>query len=854
MAKSDKETETVGASNELPPSKLTGILIGVAALTTVVGFATFFSAWLKASIEPGKATLQIAAKQLDLGHFIIASDLAKQAVLPEDATPDLPVLREYLIGAGIASEAFLEPDAKTRRGALRTAIPHLQTAALDWPANRPDEGDRLFGLALFQTGDFESAIPPLSRVVDRNPTVREELVPILAQCYLHGTKDDAALGLSAIDKIDRTLSLSPSNDAEIECLRAQCYLKIGNYDRARGILDELEQRLSTMMFGENSTMAMLASKVSLLLAAADVSQAIERFGKNPPANAEPPPELPELLTPAMQRLAMLRREASPEIANQASLWEGRAMGCYGKTIEALNLFSAVRQQQPFEGANIAAGIEEIEILAAAGSGEETLQTVRYLLREIGGEPNFDATVVDLASFRSRLISAIGVLRSKDRFKHCIEIAGVLPSLIPAADALYEEALTHLKNADSIVMAARQAGGILDPESSALAKKKYRESGDAFAQAARLRFDTKKYNETLWQAIDAYQNGGQFELCVELLAEYLRYEDRSMQPRALLALGKARLATGAADKSLLALEECMVEFPRDPLRYDARLYAAFAHVEAARFDAAKQLLNENLTDGGLTPESSVWRDSLYTLGELLFRQANETHLRWALAAPNEDASQPQATIELKQAQPILEEAIIELGEAITRFWPDRRAKHAAYLKARAHKLAAVWPKLESESVDSLDAAKRQLRQQADEHLTAALAGFVDLRRELASREEEQTLSSEQQATLRNCYIAEADTLFELGKFEEAAEAFRAVSLRYLYEPPALEALLGQSKCLQQLNRPREARLVIRQALVVLGRIPSEADGQFTETTRYDRKRWQALLAWLDAGPMPEDSDA
>ncbi len=38
-----------------------------------------------------------------------------------------------------------------------------------------------------------------------------------------------------------------------------------------------------------------------------------------------------------------------------------------------------------------------------------------------------------------------------------------------------------------------------------------------------------------------------------------------------------------------------------------------------------------------------------------------------------------------------------------------------------------------------------------------------------------------------------------------------------EPTSLEAMLGQSRCLSALKRPREARLVVRQAAVVLGRI-------------------------------------
>lgn len=855
MAKSDPATEIEGNSTHPSSSPLTATFLAIAAITTVVGFAAFFATWLKASIDPGQATLQIAAKQYALGHYTTATALAEQAILPEDeASQDLETLREYLIGAGLASEAMLVKETKSRRNDLHKAIPHLKIASIVWPPGREDDGDRLLGLALFQVGEYEQAISPLGRVVERNPTYREEILPVLAQCYLYGTKEDAQRAFDVLGQLDSQMIVDPQFGVEIECYRAQSLLKLGKYDQARDLLTKVDQKLTKWLVGASPPLIVLATKVNLLHAAADVSEAIDKYGKSPLAGVEPSPEALSFLAPAMQRLSLLQRDASPEIVNDANLWAARAYACLGQAADSLNLFAAVRQQQPFEGANIAAGIEEVEMLAEAGAGEEMLQTVRYLLREIGDEQNYDGSAVDLASFRARMVGALQSLRSKDQFKHCIAIAKVLPSLFPLADALFEEALTHQQDAENSLRASRRNGEDMDPVASMVAKQKYRKAGDTFRKSARLRFDTEQYCDTLWEAIDAYQSSGQFELCVDLLDDYLRYEDRRRQPRALLALGKARLATGDSTKALAALEECIVEFPRDPLRYDARLYSALAYAEAKRFDKARELLDSNLTDGGLTPESSIWKESLFSLGELLFRQGHQTHLRWALDAPQRDTMKPPPTAELRQAQPILQDAIVRLGEAATRYWPDPRAKHAAYLSARAHKLAAIWPRLESESADALDAAKRQLRQQSDQHLSAALTGFTNLHRDLATREEEQPLPQASQAMLRNCYIAEADTLYDLGRYEQSADAFRAVSLRYLNEPPSLEAMLGQSRCLQQLNRPREARLVIRQALVVLGRIPPEAEDQFVTTTRYDRKRWKELLGWLDAGPMPEDSDA
>ena len=98
--------------------------------------------------------------------------------------------------------------------------------------------------------------------------------------------------------------------------------------------------------------------------------------------------------------------------------------------------------------------------------------------------------------------------------------------------------------------------------------------------------------------------------------------------------------------------------------------------------------------------------------------------------------------------------------------------------------------------------------------------------------------------RNCFMAEADVLREMEKWEDAAAAYRAVELRYMNEPPALEAILGRVSCLKKSGRPQEADLLIRQAGVVLQRIPNEWDDRFADTTRYDRAGWEQLLTLMN----------
>ena len=130
----------------------------------------------------------------------------------------------------------------------------------------------------------------------------------------------------------------------------------------------------------------------------------------------------------------------------------------------------------------------------------------------------------------------------------------------------------------------------------------------------------QYLPTLWSAIDAYQRGRHFAQSIALLQSYLRYEERRRQPRGLVAYGRALLAEGRPDEAMDALQTCIVEFERDPLRYDARLLAAQAAIDDNRVEQARLWLIDNLTDGELTPQSPTWRDSLFTLAETLFQDS------------------------------------------------------------------------------------------------------------------------------------------------------------------------------------------------------------------------------------------
>ena len=81
-------------------------------------------------------------------------------------------------------------------------------------------------------------------------------------------------------------------------------------------------------------------------------------------------------------------------------------------------------------------------------------------------------------------------------------------------------------------------------------------------------------------------------------------------------------------------------------------------------------------------------------------------------------------------------------------------------------------------------------------------------------------------------ARADALFDMGKYEDAIQAYSAATNRYQHEPESLEAYVQIASCHRRMGRISEARGTLEQARVVLQRIRADAD--FTKTTRLARQ--------------------
>ncbi|MDB4749333.1 hypothetical protein OAF83_00360 [Rubripirellula sp.] len=874
----DEEDEV----NSKPAGRRDMVTIGLllaAALASIGGFALLFSMWWTTDVTEPESLLRLASREFVDGRPIVAGKLAELAELDSADAPSEPLempidtkdedvdaqrmleaaadqvrikrlnlvrLRDFLIGVGKAAEGKREQTPREQRRFYFAAAPYLELARdHGFPQGRRTQGYQTLGEVYFHLGRFDDAVINLNQAVENEPLLRRQLLPMIAESQFHAQTDQKEDALASVDEYlsDPTLSASVKKSVGILRIKILMGLELWN-----DLNVALTQHAKQQNDGDQ-----LKHQAVFLRTVANIRKVTAGYNLQTPLEEEHKKKVAGELTSALQVLNALNQRS--EKSSEVGLWIGRIKLLQGDVTGAINAFhNVLRKDQTSNAAKIGAaeiigGLQEIELLTQVIDGEQAVQAIGYLMGEIGSREGFNHDMISFREFSARISQALNQLRQAGEYQAAIDASRSLPPVFDRSEALVQEGKGYRAWADKTLNDGTDFNGQVPDKIASAARKQYRAAGDAFSEAAELRFNSEEYIPTLWSAIDAYQNGNYFSQSIKLLEVYLQQEDRSHQSRGLIAYGKALLAIGEAEQAIGAFEQCIYEYQKDPLRYSARYYGALAYAETGDLDTARRLLRQNVDSEGrlpedqtpdLKPESAEWQDSLFALGTLLYNLGYRNYLE-------AEQADPLSRLELlRENQPILESAIRRLEVADQRWWDehdDPRSKQNAYFTARAHVMAAELPRMQATLPDTLSAAQRASLRDAEVHLQKALVGFRRLGEYLAALDEEQDLSQTDQAMQRNCMMFEADVLKSMKKYQEAAEVYRAVESLYTGKPAAIEAIVGQASCARGLGDDREFEILFRQASEMLKQIPVEADPEFTETTRYDREGWKQLLDWI-----------
>ncbi|OUW83060.1 MAG: hypothetical protein CBD74_06310 [Saprospirales bacterium TMED214] len=854
-----------------------GLLLA-AALASVGGFLLLFSMWWTTDVTQPESLLRLASREFVDGRPIVAGKLAELVEFDPPGSPleslelsdqsdedvetqrmdeaaadkvrierlNLVCLRDFLIGVGKAAEGRRQPIPREQRRFYRAAVPYLELARdHGFPQGRGTQGHQTLGEVYFHLGRFDDAVINFNQVVENEPLLRRQLLPMIAESQYHAKKDQKEDALASIDEYlaEPGLNLEAKKSAGV--LRIKVLMELGRWDELNVALGQHAK--------QQSERDDLKNQAIFLRTVANIRKVTSDHRLRDALKEDDRERVTEDLASALKVLNALNQRS--EKASEVGLWIGRVKLLQGDVTGAINAFHDVlRKDQTSSAATIGAveiigGLQEIELLTQNKDGEQAVQAISYLMSELGSREGFDHELISFREFSQRINQSLNQLRLAGKYQAAIDAARSLPPIFDRSEALVQEGKGYLAWAAKTLKEGTDFHGQVPEATEELVRQRYHAAGDAFAEAAGLRFDSAEYVPTLWSAINAYQKGKYFSQSIQLLEIYLQQEDKSHQTKGLIAYGKALLAVGKAEQAIAAFEQCIYEYQKDPLRYSARYYGALAYAEIGEIEKSRRLLRENIDSEGrrpddqtpdLKPESAEWQDSLFALGALLYELGYRNYLE-------AEQAEPQEKIELlMKNQPVLESAIRRLEVADQRWWDehsDPRSKQNAYFTARAHVMASELPRMQASLPDTLDAAQRVSLRKAETHLQRALVGFRRLGKYFADLDEEYDLSKIDKAMQRNCRMFEADVLKSMEKYTEAAEVYRTIESLYSGRPAAIEAIVGRASCAKKLEDDRECEFLFRKASEMLKLIPAESDPEFAETTRYDREGWQQLLDWM-----------
>ena len=98
----------------------------------------------------------------------------------------------------------------------------------------------------------------------------------------------------------------------------------------------------------------------------------------------------------------------------------------------------------------------------------------------------------------------------------------------------------------------------------------------------------------------------------------------------------------------------------------------------------------------------------------------------------------------------------------------------------------------------------MKQEREALLTNAERTLALLQKRLLDRQRTEALSDVELAILRNTCFMHPDTLYALGQYEPAIEAYVAAINRYKDSPESLDALVQIAICQRRLAEPEDAR--------------------------------------------------
>ena len=793
-------------------------------------------AWV--ALVAGRGKQQSAAELMAsaLEHFNAGEEKeARQAAALLQTRPNLTpgekATAYFVLGMSIANEADRHPNAAQQKMLHLIAARYLQESQLrGFLPGREAEGLQRLATSLHAAGRFDECLPVLRELRSLYPGHASELHRMFADCYIQSSSPDSPQALKHLQGYLASGQLAAPDRNWALLLGGRILLDSGDLpgaDQAAGAIPP------------ESPDYPAAVVLRSLVRAKQAEQLL--------ATQPEPGELPEAtknsLTETIATLQGLQSQKNLDsrVAAEAQILIGACHRLLGDDRAAMSQFDRLGRMAFGRQEGLAAAVYQAELAQKAGDADLAVKLYQRALSQAGPRETYQNHWLPLQALEVRLVHATESFVAQQQFPQAVALAESLRELFP--ESISVELLINAERAWAGHLTSAGEKPPLEMEvQQAEARQHYRLAGIHAERLARLRMATRHFEDDLIVAAECYRLGQAYQQAARIYREFLAQGPQTGQPEALIGLGDSLMAQGDNAAAIAVFDQCRQDFPVHPATYAARRMESQAFAETGKLAEAKELLLDNLYRFSLTPQSDDWRDSLFALGSLQFRAATdlETQGRLKMGDQALPAEKQQGLKLLEESHAAYQEAADTLAEAVQRYPQAPQFHQASYRIAEAHRRAAHWLNKKLDTV-SIETSRLALRRQMQGELETALIEYDRLLAQFASQEHGLQRSPVELGILRNCYFGKADTLFDLGRYEEAIAAYSAATNRYQQEPEALEAYVQIAHCYRRLNRQAEARGTIEQARVVLQRI--KPDAQFTRTTRLDRNEWTELLGWL-----------
>lgn len=803
-----------------------GLYIAI-GLLVIGGLAAATSALLPDPPKSAKELLKEAFVHLDAGNYKEARRLAGQSRTAPGAASPADGATLLVLGTALAADARQDLNPTQRRTLSLIAARYLEEARFQGvPKGRETDARLLLGRCLHDGERYAAAIPVLRDLQIEDPQQLQLVHQLLADCYLR--IDPPALDKALVEnqKLLASPGLSKHEQELARLQQAEILMQQKQWDEAQTALAAIP---------ESSTVHATATLLTARVALRDVrQQALQDGPTDPDFSAQC-----EALLAELQRLQE-SDSAAPDVVAQAQLLSALCLLGQKQETAALTQLSRVRRAFAGRPEALVAMLFEAEMLQEDGDATASLALYERLLHEAGSADAYHNPLLPLKELDARLTQAFDLYLAKNDYSEAATLAEATGPLLSEVRRCELLARAHRAWGQHLVKTAPEE---LAPRkvTEAEARDHFREAAAQMEKLAQLRIATRHYLDDLAASAQYYLEGHGFRQAVRVYRTLLRQAPSNLRPAALSGLGEALLSMGDPAAALRELNECCEMYPNHPATYHARFLAAQALEEQGKTAEAKQLLSDNLYKYSLTPQSADWRDSLFALGNLIYREAILYEARSRAEGVDSDDldRRRSALIVLDQAHSLFRESLKILSEAVKRYPEAPQSIEARYRIAECYRHAAKWPRKRL-SIITIETTRVSLHRQMQQDLQAAVEAYSQLI-SLLGDDKEPYRSPLERSILRNAYFARGDALFDLGRYDDAIKAYSAATNRFQHEPEALEAYVQIAACYRRLNRPVEARGTLEQARVVLSRIKSDAD--FLRTTCNTREQWSELLNWL-----------